>query len=93
MASPKVHPLRYVQSSSLRRTSMYASLLGFCKPCIWSFLLCHGGELNLRGFLNWIPGAAGSGRQPFRLFWTKKAVDMAGLLRHISARDELVLFI
>jgi len=29
------------RSSSLRRTSMYASFLSLSAPGIWSFLLCH----------------------------------------------------
>jgi len=32
---------------SLRRTNVYASFLGFRKPCIWSFLLCHRCGENL----------------------------------------------
>jgi hypothetical protein len=48
MASQKVHLLCYAQAESLRHTTMYASFLSFRKPCIWSFLLCHRAEGNLR---------------------------------------------
>jgi len=37
-----------IKPSSLRRTLMYVSFLGFRKPCFWSFLLCHSGGENLR---------------------------------------------
>jgi len=48
MASQKVHLRRYTQALSLRRTHMNVSFLGFRKPCIWSFLLCHYGGENLQ---------------------------------------------
>ena len=32
------HLLRYAASLVNRRTQKYASFLGFCAPCIWTFL-------------------------------------------------------
>ncbi len=50
MASQKVHLRSSAQASSLRRTHKYVSFLGFRKPCIWSFLLCHRSIDNLRAY-------------------------------------------